>query len=71
MLTDVPYNLPLLTDDERATLRDAVGAYSAPLRVESRGLRWHVADALLGVGDALVVAGHALGRLAERLSPHP
>ena len=42
-----------------------------PPRPPRRGVRWHLALHLLGVGDRLVVAGHALGRLANWLSPHP
>lgn len=70
MLTDVTFDPPLLTDNERENLRAAVDEFAAPLR-PSRGLRFYIADALLLIGDMLVVAGHALGTTAEKIDPHP
>jgi len=70
MMTDVPFAPPTLTDNERENLRAAVEEFAAPLR-PLRGPRFCLADALLFVGDMLVVAGHALGAAAERIDPHP
>ena len=72
-MTDMPHATPVLTPEEWAHLDETIGRCAAPLRhpEPQRTLRWHVADALLGVGDLLTRVGHAAGRLAERLDPHP
>jgi hypothetical protein len=44
---------------------------AAPAARRRRGVRFYIADVLLLVGDALVIAGHALGAAAERIDPHP
>jgi hypothetical protein len=45
--------------------------WTQPPARSSRGLRHHLVGALLWAGDMLTLAGHAIGRLAERIDPHP
>lgn len=48
-----------------------VGGWTEPPARSPCGVRHHLVGTLLFVGDMLVVAGNALGRLADRLDPHP
>ena len=71
-MTPMAHAIPPLSGAQRAALADACEHYSAPLRRPRPGrvVRFLVGE-LFALGDALVCAGEAIGRIASSLDPMP